>query len=124
MGTINRFEDLFAWQESRKLTNAIFEIFKSTKNVDYVIQYQIKRSAISIMANIAEGFGRHTTKENRQFYTLARGSLTETQSHLYVLKDSGILSQTDFDKIYIDTVKFSKLINGLIKNSLRLEGKI
>ncbi|MBN1385217.1 MAG: four helix bundle protein [Elusimicrobia bacterium] len=120
MSKIEKFEDLSAWQEARKLVVLIYKICKkeSIKH-EYDLISQIKRSAISIMANIAEGFGRYSLKESKQFYTNARGSVTETQSHLYVFKDIHIITQDEFDEIYKQAILVHKLVNGLISNTIR-----
>lgn len=68
------------------------------------------------MANISEGFGRYSFKDSRQFYTLSRGSIAETQSHLYVCLDRKLITDKGFDRAYEQLVKVNKLINGLIRN--------
>jgi four helix bundle protein len=121
MNDIRRFEDLKAWQEARKLAQMVFAICK-TNSKEFSLTDQIKRSVISVMANTAEGFGRYSIKDAKQFYTLSRGSLAETQSHLYVFKDMGLLEAEDFDKIYVQATYVNKLINGLITNALKQIG--
>lgn len=78
---IRNFTDLNAWKESHKL---VLEIYKVTKNFPreeiFGLFSQIKRSAVSITSNIAEGFGRFSKKEQIQFYYISIGSLTEIQN--------------------------------------------
>ena len=69
------------------------------------------------MANIAEGFVRHSDKEFAQFLFIAMSSAAETQSHAYVALDQKYLSQESFDSIYAQAGKTSRIISGLIKYS-------
>jgi four helix bundle protein len=115
MAKIEKFQDLRAWQEARTLLNLILRVCKKEKlNKDYSFSGQIRNSAISIMANIAEGFGRFGLKDSKNFYIIARGSLTETQSHIYALKDAGYLNANEFNEIFAQTILVSKVLNGLI----------
>jgi four helix bundle protein len=88
MATFSRLEDIQVWQKARQLTK---QIYKATENgrfsQDYGLRNQIQRASISIMANIAEGFGRRSDKEFANFLNMAHGSATEVQSHLYVALD-------------------------------------
>lgn len=119
MGKITRFEDLVAWSEARKLLRLVIGACRtSPMNKEYALIDQIKRSSISIMANIAEGFGRYGLKDSKQFYVTARGSIAETQSHLYVMKDLSCIDDEGFRQLYCQTVVVYKLINGLISNTV------
>ena len=77
----------------------------------------MRRCAVSITSNIAEGFSRHTYKDKVQFYSISQGSVTELQSQIMIAKDVDYLNKNDFDKIASQTVTVNKLINGLIKKS-------
>ena len=87
--TIQRFEDLTIWQESRSLCISIYSLFKENK--DWGFKDQIQRAAVSIMNNIAEGFNRNlSTKDNKQlilYLTFANGSCGEVKSMLYLAHD-------------------------------------
>jgi len=113
---IERFEDLIAWQEARKLVNLIYDITQNDNFRDFGLANQIQKAAVSVMANISEGFGRYSFKESRQFFTMARGSIAEVQSHLYVILDRNMISKDQFQDMYEQTIKANKLINGLIRN--------
>ncbi len=77
------FTDMSVWKESLNLSERIFKLSLSLpKCEEYGLASQIKRSANSITANIAEAFGRSTSKDKNKFYTIAKGSAFETQSHL------------------------------------------
>ena len=76
---------------------------------------QIKRAAVSIMANIAEGFSRKGNKEFIQFLFIGKSSATELQSHLYVALDQGYIKNDDFNEIYDQADKVQRQISNLIK---------
>lgn len=115
---IKSFTDLNAWREGHKL---VIEIYQITKNFPkeelFSLTNQIKRAAVSITSNIAEGFSRQSFKEKAQFYSIARGSVTEIQNQLLIAKDIKYLTVDKFNKVAERTVVVHKLINGLIKYS-------
>lgn len=113
---IDKFEDLIAWQEARKLVNLVYDITEKPNFKNFGLADQIKKSSVSIMANISEGFGRYSFRDSRQFYTMSRGSIAETQSHLYVCLDRRLITDGEFKQVYEQLVKINKLINGLIRN--------
>src|SRR3989339_2007656 len=95
------FTDLNAWKEGHKLAVKIYEITKNfPKEELYGITSQMRRCAVSITSNIAEGFSRQTSKEKVQFYSIARGSLTELQNQLIISKDIGYIKEDVFQKIF------------------------
>lgn len=101
MAGFARFEDIQAWQKARKVTKRIYEITSGSNfSKDFGLRDQIRRSGVSIMANIAEGQGRRSTKEFANFLNIAHGSVAETQSHLYIALDLNYLKKEDFDDIY------------------------
>jgi four helix bundle protein len=101
MATFKRFEDIQAWQKAREVTGLIYEITGTGGFAkDYALRSQIQRASVSIMANIAEGFGRHSDKEFANFLNMAHGSATEVQSHLYVALDLNYIDHQTFSKVY------------------------
>lgn len=115
--TIERFEDIKAWQESRVLANMIYDAVKSDKRFsnDYKFREQIQGATVSIMSNIAEGFSRRTTKEFIQFLFIAKGSAAEVQSQLYVALDQGYISQQKFGELYSKSDEVARLTSGFIR---------
>lgn len=80
---IQRFEDIVAWQKGRELVDKVYKLTSEDKfSRDFVLKDQIRRAAISIMSNIAEGYARQTNREFIQFLYIARGSASETKSQL------------------------------------------
>lgn len=101
MPTFRRIEDIQAWQKARQTTRMIYRLTGNGKFAkDFGLRDQIQRASVSVMANIAEGFGRRSDKEFANFLNMAHGSASETQSHLYVALDLGYLDQTSFDEVY------------------------
>jgi four helix bundle protein len=112
---IERFEDIKAWQEARKLTSKIYGITKSSQFMkDFGLQDQIRRASVSVMANIAEGFGRSSNKEFIQFLNYASSSNLELQSHLYVALDQNYITGEKFNEIYKKAKDVGNLVNGFI----------
>jgi len=83
----------------------------------YGLSDQMRRSAVSVTSNIAEGFGRQTAKEKGQYYYLAKGSLTELRNQLYVARDVGYVTLTEVNKILIIMEEVYKMLFGLIKTT-------
>ena len=101
MATFKRFEDIQAWQKARRLTKRIYKLTGSGRFAkDFGLQRQIQRASVSIMANIAEGFGRHSDKEFANFLSMSHASISEVQSHLYVALDLEYLPTDVFDELY------------------------
>lgn len=113
---IERFEDIRAWQEARKLVNEVFKLARDNKILqrDFRFKDQMTSSAISIMANIAEGFSRKYDKEFVQFLFIAKGSASELQSHLYVALDQNMISKDTFDQCYKQADIAARLISKFI----------
>lgn len=101
MPTFKRFEDIQAWQKAREVTREVYSVTKLGGFArDFGLRDQIRRSSVSIMANIAEGFARRSDKDFANFLNIARSSVAEVQSHLYVAFDQDYIDQTSFDLIY------------------------
>jgi four helix bundle protein len=114
---ILRFEDIEAWQEARKLVKMVYEVISKSHEFkrDFRLVNQIQNAAVSSMSNIAEGFSRKGNKEFIQFLFVSKSSAAEVQSQLYVALDQGYISQSDFDRIYDQAEKVSKMDSGFIK---------
>lgn len=113
---ISSFRDLKAWQQAYSLTLSVYEITKTfPKEELFVIVTQLRRAAISITSNIAEGFSRNSDKEKMQFFYTALGSLTEVRNQLNLAKGIGYLSDQQYSCLENETIVIDKLIHGLIK---------
>lgn len=116
MAKIERFEDVRAWQLARELCQEVYTVTGSGAfGKDWGLRNQIRRAAISIMLNIAEGYARQSNKEFRQFLYIAHGSAAEVQAALYVAKDQHYLSNADFARLYHRAEEVSRTIAGFIR---------
>ncbi len=100
MATVQQFEDLHIWQDARALAK---DIYTASRERDFYrdnsLREQIHRTATSAMSNIAEGFERGTRKAFIQFLNIAKGSVGEARSQLYVALDREYLNQTRFNEL-------------------------
>ena len=110
---LNNFEEIESWKEARKL---VADVYKSLQNCrDWGFRDQMQRAALSIMANIAEGFDRGTNKEFVQYLVIARGSVSEVKSIAYAGLDLGYLDLSDFNRLCEECITISNLLNGFIR---------
>lgn len=118
---IKRFTDLNTRREAHKLVIEIYRVTRQfPKEEQFGLTTQLRRAAVSITSNIAEGFSRNSYKEKLQFYAMALGSLTEVQNQLLIARDIGYLSKEDFLILAELSVTINKLANGLIKKTKSL----
>ena len=118
MATFKTFEEIQAWQKARQLTRLIYETTMEGRLAkDYGLRDQIQRASVSIMANIAEGFGRHSDKEFANFLNIAHGSAAEVQSHLYIALDLKYIDQNTFSELY-------KLLDEISRMTLALSHRL
>jgi four helix bundle protein len=109
------YTNLDIWKKCRKLTNAIYSLTKRyPKEETYGLTSQIRRCAISIPSNIAEGCGRNFPKDSIQFFHIARGSLYELEAQLYLSLDQNYIKEDDFNENLNLIIDCKKLINGFI----------
>jgi four helix bundle protein len=117
---IKSFKDLNIWREAHQLTLEIYKITKEfPKEKVYGLISQLRRAAISIPSNIAEGMGRNSTKELLNFIYNARGSLSEVIYYLILAKDLGYIKDRDFKNLYERYSGLAKGINVLISKLRR-----
>ena len=115
MATFKTFEDIEAWQRSRELTKAIYEVTsQGTFARDFGLKDQIRKASVSIMSNIAEGFERSGNKEFIQFLATAKGSAGEVRAQLYVALDQGYVEQSVFRELNQSATKIS-MLSGLMR---------
>ena len=115
MASFRRFEDIEAWQKARELTKAVYDRANAGRfSKDFGLRDQICRAAVSVMSNIAEGFGRGGNAEFMQFLSIAKGSAAEVESQLYVALDQEYISGEHFEASRSLTVAAKNLIGGLM----------
>jgi four helix bundle protein len=115
MATIEKFEDIKAWQKARIFSKNIFLIGTTTRlEKDFKLRDQINASSGSVMDNIAEGFGRGGNNEFIQFLEVAHASACESQSQLYQLLDRGYIDEGKFSELYNMAAEIKRMILGLV----------
>jgi len=117
---IRSFTDLNAWKEGHKLVLMVYKVTDRFPSEEmFGLNSQMRRSAVSITSNIAEGFSRSTNKDKYYFYSISQGSLTELQNQLLIARDLKYLREETFQELAGQTIVVNKLINGLkrIKNT-------
>jgi four helix bundle protein len=116
VGKIERFQDLEAWKAARKVTKAIYTVSRQEGfSRDFGLCNQIRRAAVSVLSNIAEGFDRNGDKEFIQFLSISKGSCSEVYSQLYVALDQEYIDETQFREIANDIEETARIVSGLMK---------
>ncbi len=116
MSGFQRFEEIEAWQKARELTKYIYALSNDSQFArDFGLRDQIRRASVSIMSNIAEGFGRGGNKEFIQFLSIAKGSTSEVQAQIYVALDANYITREQFQQIFELTKSIGNMIGGLIR---------
>ncbi|MDJ0755563.1 MAG: four helix bundle protein [Ardenticatenaceae bacterium] len=114
MSKVTKFEDLIAWQKARLLTREIYRITEKTGfRKDWGLTNQMRRAAVSIMSNIAEGFERNRPKEFQHFLSIAKASSGEVRSLLYVARDVKYIDADEFCQLFDLSLEVGRITNGL-----------
>ena len=114
MGTTS-YKDLKAWQKSMKLVQEIYRVTLTfPKNETFCLTSQMRRAAISIPSNIAEGKGRSTDKDFIHFLCNARGSVLELETQLLIAGQLGYIDKKQTEILTGETEQIGKMLNGLI----------
>ena len=123
MGAYQKYTELDVWKHSRALASHVYELSaKFPKSEQFGIVSQIRRCVVSVPSNIAEGCGRQHKKETIQFLSIARGSLFELETQLYISKDLLYITEDQLG-ICLDKIEnLGKLLNGFIRyNKKKIE---
>ena len=116
MAKIERFEDLDLWKDAVKMGVSIYNVTEEGKMAkDYSARDQLRRAAISVSNNLAEGFEYNNNKAFVRFLMYAKGSAGELRSQLFVLREAGILEESKFHTLWENALKLSKSIEGFRK---------
>ncbi len=109
------FKEMPIWQKAMEIAEKVHKVTADLpRNEDYGFTSQMRRSALSVSANIAEAFGRNHTLDKINFYYMARGSLAETQSHLEYGKRVGYINAKQVNEMENDLCSIYKEINKII----------
>lgn len=113
---ISSYKDLLVWQKAITLVKEIYLLTKTLPEEEkFGLISQMRRCAVSIPSNIAEGWGRNSTKSYVQFLTIARGSLLELETQIIICKELTYISNENYNIITNLIVEESKMLNSLVK---------
>jgi four helix bundle protein len=112
---IQSYRDLVVWKKSMAFVFSIYRCTQAFPKIEtYGLTSQLRRAAVSIPSNIAEGQARLSTGEFRQFLGNARGSLTEVETQIFIARDLGYLEQDESDLLLNDAAEVGRILNGLL----------
>ena len=116
---VQSYRELFAWQKAMDFTTEVYRVTRRfPKEELYGVTSQLRRAAISVPSNIAEGQGRQTTGEFRQFLGHARGSLLETETQILLSERLEYLDHETTENLLKQAAEVGRILNGLM-NSLK-----
>ena len=116
---VRDFKDLEVWRTGRELRHELYRLAKALPDIEkFGLASQIRRAAISVTANIAEGYGRFGYQENAQMCRQARGSLYELRDHLTTCVDEGYLGPAEGERLDALIQTVTRLVNGYLRSTL------
>jgi four helix bundle protein len=119
---IKDFKDLEVWKAARGLRHEMYKLAKALPDIEkFGLASQIRRAAISVTANIAEGFGRFGYQENAQMCRQARGSLYELRDHLTTCQDEEYVKAEDIARLEELAHSVGRLLNGYLRSTLAMK---
>ncbi len=122
---VRDFKDLEVWRLARELRNEIYRRAGTLPDIEkFCLATQLRRAAISVTANIAEGFGRFSYQENAQFCRQARGSLFELRDHRTSCVDQGYLSHIEGKRLDSMIQRVAQVLNGYLRSTLALKAAV
>jgi four helix bundle protein len=115
---IRDFTDLETWRLARRLRAEVYRVSRGfPRDETFGLASQIRRAAVSVTANIAEGFGRYSYQENIQFCRQSRGSVYELRDHFTTALDAGYITKEQYSVLDRQAISVIKLINGYIRST-------
>ena len=119
------YKDLISWQKSMVLATDVYQLTKQfPKEETYGLVSQIRRAAVSVASNIAEGYGRESTLEYIRFLKIARGSLYETETQLYLSQGLQYVTQNDIAPILSLCAEIGRMLNAMLRRLSTPKNKI
>lgn len=110
------FEKLDVYQKAKVLNKKVQKYLQFHKSIDTVLRNQLKRASISMVINIAEGSGKFSARDKRNFYTISRGSVYECVSLFDIMRDDKKIEEKYYQIFYLEFEIVSKMLLGLIKS--------
>lgn len=115
MAKIEHFEEILGWQKGRELCNPVYARTQQGSFArDFGLRDQIRRAAVSVISNIAEGFESQSNRTFTRYLYIAKGSAGEVRAQAYIALDEGYITQQQFDQIYALSEETGRLIGGFI----------
>lgn len=123
MGDLRQFEDLEVWKGACALATEVYELTERNERLsrDFGLKDQIRRAAVSIASNIAEGFERGSRREFIRFLYTAKGSAGELRTQLHILREIGYISGAEFNALFTDVTSIAKQLGGFIAHLKKKE---
>jgi len=113
---INTYRDLLVWQKSMVLVTSVYKATSAFPNTEqFALTSQIRRSAVSIPSNIAEGYGRRSTGDYVRFLQIAIGSLYEVQTQIEIALNLNYLPKEQFDQLHPQCLEIERMLSSLIR---------
>lgn len=110
------YKELDLWKEARKLVSDVYRLTSDLPSDEkFGLKSQLQRAAVSVPSNIAEGFGRSTSSDTQRFLIIARGSLFELETQLYLCSDLKLISDTELQNVNGQVLVCIRLLNGYLK---------
>jgi len=114
---INSYKELIVWQKSIELVTEVYSLTRNFPSEEkFGIVNQLNRAIVSVPSNIAEGWGRESSKNYLQFLRTSRGSLMEVETLILISKNLCYINEKEFKKITIGIEEVGKILQGLIKS--------
>jgi len=124
MTYIKSYKELIVWQKSIKLVKEIFILTnKFPKSELYGLVSQMRRAAVAIPSNIAEGYGRKSSKEYAQFYSISYGSALELETQIIISKELSFTPLENFGKVDMLLEEVSRMLNSMISQMRQLNAR-
>jgi four helix bundle protein len=118
-----RFEKLEVWQNAVQLADHVYAVTRRFPNDErFGITSQMRRSAVSVSSNIAEGSGRNSDADFARFLEIAYGSLMEVISQAHIARRQGLLPSEEFDELYRESERVARMLSGLRSSILNRHG--
>ena len=118
--TVRRFEDLEVWRRAKTLAVDVYRASDGQRFArDFGLRDQVRRAAVSVMSNIAEGFERHSRPDFARFLAISRGSVAELRSQLNLALELEYIDRADFDRLYAECVELSRMLGTLRASQAR-----
>ena len=113
------FEKLNVYQKAKALNKEVQSLLRSRKNADSYVRDQLRRASISMVINIAEGSGKFSSGDKKNFYTISRGSVYECVSLFELLLDDAVIDKKEYQSFYSKFEIISKMLFALIQSQIK-----